>query len=340
MQSSGLTTSAYSFNNPTCSLIIPNARSILNLSFIISLLYSFLDMKTLQTHINWDEIERQLKHIQSVEGGFSRAHRGILNLDNEREIFVKMGTEETSKKWAKKEIAVYRFLQKHNYPHSPHLLSTNDAEDAFAIEAYTPSNGWDWNKNWSESRIEITIQAINDLATIKLDETERNLFSENNLSQKDNGWQQLVDYPKRQEHLFLKLKASGQENIIPQLDFLKSANISTKYHFKDDKLVHYDIRADNCAWNNNQHEVKIVDWNWAQLGDQDIDYAGLFTSIQASGFSLPKEILNQVNPAAFHWLAGFWFNSASQPIWENGPEDLRSFQLESGLTALKLSSYL
>jgi hypothetical protein len=83
--------------------------------------------------------------------------------------------------------------------------------------------------------------------------------------------------------------------------------------------------------------VEAHGWYWAQLDDRDIDLAATLTHIQKSGFDVPSELIEKIDPNAFHWMAGFWFNQAVTPIWEGGPEGLRDFQLLSGLTALRLA---
>jgi len=82
---------------------------------------------------DWQNIEEQLGGIKAVEGGFSQAQRGLVTLPDGEEVFVKVGLEENTKKWAKKEIAVYRFLEKHHYPNAPRLIGVNAYETAFAL---------------------------------------------------------------------------------------------------------------------------------------------------------------------------------------------------------------
>lgn len=284
----------------------------------------------------WSDIEQRLGSLKGVEGGFSQAQRGLVTLSNGQEVFVKVGLHENTKKWAKKEIAVYRFLERHNYTHSPHLLSTNKDESGFAIEAFSPSEGWDWQDNWDEQRLIATLKAMEDLATLPLSEEERAFFSESNISQDDNGWQSLFASEEKQKLLLQKLHGIRAEDVASRLNFYADAERSAGYEFADDALVHYDIRADNCAWNKATRQVRIVDWNWTQLGDRDMEFAATLTHVQKSGYDLPVEIVRQFSPDALHWIAGFWLNAASTPIWEGGPEHLRDLQLLSGVTALRL----
>jgi len=285
---------------------------------------------------DWQYIERQLDDIRVVEGGFSQAQRGLITLPDGKEVFVKVGLQENTKKWAKKEIGVYRFLERHQYSSAPRLITTNDDETAFVLEAYTPANGWDWQENWSQERLAATMQAIDELASIELDDEDRAFFSERNISQDDNGWVNLLASPHKQEILKEKLRDAQAEDIASIINFADDAKRSEAYKFSTDTLVHYDLRADNCAWSQSLKQVKIVDWNWTQLGDKDIDLAATATSIQKSGYNLPDELIKKLNKDALHWMAGFWFNAATTPIWSGGPEHLRELQLLGGVTALRL----
>lgn len=287
--------------------------------------------------VNWQDIEEQLTRLQDVDGGFSQAQRGIVTLPDGQELFVKVGLHENTKEWAKKEIAVYRFLEKHNYPHSPRLVATNADETGFALPAHTPAKGWDWQDNWSAERLTATMQAMEDLAAIELDETERAFFSQANISQDDNGWRPLLASPEKQAILIKKLQDIGAEDIASTINFAADSEKSEQFIFAVDTLVHYDLRADNCAWNADLGQVRLVDWNWTQLGDKRIELAESLTHVQKSGFEVPSNFKSKLSPDALHWMAGFWFNAAATPIWPGGPEHLRGLQLLAGVTALRLS---
>lgn len=87
---------------------------------------------------NWADIEKSIETLRKVEGGFSSARRGIVTLSDGTRAFVKLGVNDPTKTWARKEIEVYRFLQRHTYPFIPQLLAHNNDETSFALEALTP----------------------------------------------------------------------------------------------------------------------------------------------------------------------------------------------------------
>jgi len=98
----------------------------------------------------WETIERYMSTFQPTDGGFTSAHRGIVHLASNERIFVKIGTQENTKQCAKKEIAVYRILEKVGFSHSPKLVAVNHDEIGFALECDTIDLGWNWQDNWNE----------------------------------------------------------------------------------------------------------------------------------------------------------------------------------------------
>src|ERR1035438_3846363 len=84
--------------------------------------------------LTWPIVEASIENIEKVEGGFTAAHRGIIKLPDYGEIFVKVGVDDLTKEWAKKEINTYKILQSHNYPFIPRFLTHNTDETGFAIE--------------------------------------------------------------------------------------------------------------------------------------------------------------------------------------------------------------
>lgn len=285
--------------------------------------------------IKWSDIEARLDTLQPVEGGFTKAFRGTVTLDNGVKVFVKCGVDEQTSDSARKEIEVYRFLKLYQFQYSPSLLSINDDETGFAISACLPDDGWDWKANWSERRVLKTLEAMDSLSGIKPTGKHFEAFSKKDVDENDDGWLPLLESSELQQKLLERLSKS--ENVITAgiIDFKAEANKVKNFKFRYTDLVHNDIRADNCAWNNEKGEVMIVDWNWTQLGDRRIDIAATLVDVAMSGFDI-SQFRNRLDGGALHWLAGYWLKSSAQP----SPENLRQFQLKSGIMALKLSRNL
>ncbi len=289
------------------------------------------------SNIAWSEINAALHNLIKADGGFSSAHRGIVTLPSGEQVFVKVGVDDNTRKWAKKEVVAYRFLKQYDYPFIPALLSTSEDETSFALEPLSPEDGWDWSETWTKARLDKTLEAMDALAAIIPTNEDGIHFEQKTIDETDNGWQPLVEDAERQAVLLSKLRASGYDELANTLDFATMAERSARYIFINDALVHNDVRADNCPWNERKGMVKLVDWNWLQLGDRRIDLAAMLTHVQNAGFDLLPDYASRLDSDALHWMTGFWFNSATKPIWPGGPEHLRERQLEAAVTALRLS---
>lgn len=291
--------------------------------------------------IEWNIIEQQLPKLQAVEGGYSNAQRGLLQLPDGQTVFVKVGRHQNTAAWAQKEVAVYDFLHRQKFPHLPQILAVNDDHSGFALEALLPGDGWDWTESWSEARLKATLDAMSELAAIHPTRSaDIALLDTPGVSQDDNGWVVLRESPDKQNLLTQKLNDINATYILQAINIQADTTRSLGYVFKQTELTHFDIRGDNCAWNAHTNTVRIVDWNWVHLGDADIDHGAMFAHIQRSGFAVPHNYIAKLNPDALHWLAGFWFNAATTPIWEGGPAHLRDVQLAAGVAAFRFSRLL
>jgi hypothetical protein len=288
----------------------------------------------------WSHVESALKQITPVSGGFSSAHRGIIVLPDGSRVFVKAGVDDTTRRWATKEIAVYRFLNKYSYPYIPRLAAWNDEHTSFALEALLPDDGWDWSDSWNAERLERTLAAMDALAAITVAGEDFTLFNLRTLDEDDDGWHQLATSPQLQRALLTKLRDTGRDDMADTIDFAASAEHSSRFVFRRDVLVHNDVRADNCAWNPHTNGVKLIDWNWACLGDRRIDVAAMLVHTHSAGHDVLPRHAERLDPTALHWLAGYWFKSAATPIWPGGPQHLRKRQLHAGITAHTLADAL
>jgi len=290
--------------------------------------------------LDWNKVETALAGLHPVEGGYSQAKRGIVTVSDKMDVFVKLGQEGETPKWCKKEIGIYRFLENQRYPFIPKLLAVNADETAFALTACTPEQGWDWTSQWTDRRVAKTLEALDNLASLKLSKMEKAIFEERTVKEDNDGWGELLRSLDLQQKLLKKLNAAGEGGIARELDFEAETRKSEKFNFHSNSLVHIDVRADNCAWHERTGEVRLVDWNWAHLGDRRIDLAITLTHIHASGFDVLSGYSDRLDAQALRWMAGYWLEAAANPIWEGGPEHLRDMQLRSGLTALRLAMEL
>ncbi len=289
-------------------------------------------------NISWGDIEKSIETLTKVDGGFSPAHRGIVTLSDGMRAFVKVGVNDPTKQWAKKEVEVYRFLQRQNYPFIPQLLAYTNDETSFALEALTPEDGWNWSDEWTEERLAKTLEAMDVLAAIEPGGNDKDFFGVEMLNETNDGWQPLKASKEFQQTLLSKLRSADCSEIANVLDFSAEAERSANFPFRKDTLVHYDVRADNSPWHALRQAVRLVDWNWIQLGDRRIDLAALLVHVHQSGLDVTRAFGNRLHADALHWIAGFWLKAAATPIWPGGPAHLRDVQLRSAITALSLAA--
>ncbi len=295
-------------------------------------------MKTAHT-LSWSDLESALSTLVETSGGYSTAHRGIVTLPGQQEVFVKIGSDDLTKQWAHKEVLVYRFLQKHNFPFIPALLAVNGDETAFGLEPLQA--GWNWSDTWTTERLDQTLQAMDDLASIIPGSQDMPLFEKSFISETAGGWQPLREDSELQHILRTKLAAIHRQDLADGLDFAEHDHKSASFVFERTALVHNDVRADNCAWNKELKTVKLIDWNWTQLGDRRIDVGSFLVHVHKTGFDITN-YMHRLDKQALHWLAGFWFRSATLPLLEGSSERaaLRDYQLASGVTAFDLAQSL
>jgi hypothetical protein len=286
--------------------------------------------------MQWQDIERVMHTLEKPVGGFTMAHRGVVTMPDGKKVFVKLGTDNESKHWAQKEIAVYTFLQRHHYPFIPEFLAHNEQKTGFALEAITSENGWDWKDQWDDPRLAKTLEAMDLLATISPNEEEKALFGVKGITGDADGWRVLQNSDEKQRVLRDTLTKTGHQGLAGSLNILSMARKSTRYVHKENAVVHQDVRADNCAWSASRGAVKLIDWSWTQFGDRTIDRNAVLVHVYRSGFDITAKYHMHLDAAALEWLAGFWLNASTNPVRPDSPH-LRDYQLESGVAALELA---
>lgn len=289
------------------------------------------------TQINWCAIDARLDHLKAVDGGYSPARRGILTLDDGRTVFVKIGVSELTRAWAQKEVRVYARLEALGFPFSPRVLSSSPDGTAFALDALSQQDGWDWSDRWSRDRLESALAAIDTLA--KLDPGCFDpALTRPTLSERADGWPRLDPAAPRTMALYTRLEAFGANDLI---GFVKArAGRRSRFTTRLDTLIHLDVRSDNCAWRAATRDVRLVDWNWLQVGDRRIDHAAFLTTVHLSGFDVTARYSDRLDAAALTWMAGYWFQASTRPMWPGGPPILRDFQFKAAVTTLRLAAGL
>jgi hypothetical protein len=286
--------------------------------------------------MDWQIIQERPDALLPVEGGFTKAIRGIFTTPQNRKVFVKIGVDPITKTWAKKEIDVYKSLQACGYKYIPKLISINDDECGFALEYLGSENGWEWETPWTDHRLGATLRALDELATLPRSAVAPGLLEDDEDDINVNPWQMCRIDQASEALLNKRLHDVNRPDIAERLKDLKS---SLQFTPDSKVLVHYDVRRDNCAWNPRLETVKLIDWNWLRFGSQKIDVCALLVNAYKAGLSL-KNFTDRLDYNALMWLTGYWLSSSIQPGSEtmSDPAVLRSYQFDSAIAAYDLAT--
>lgn len=281
--------------------------------------------------IAWEDIKVALPTLQPVQGGFTKARRGIVTLPDGKTVFIKIATDELTKKWINQEREAYHWLTGQGFAHMPALLAETDGGIALPnLQA------WDWSENsWTDSKLEVFLQAIDDLAV--LGNSAKGHFE--NLSYGKNFWPELTQDVSAYQWLHkyvLDEEWHALEAIFANKQQCQTYNaLAATEPWRGTDLTHSDVRADNCAYNQKTGEVQMVDWNWLCLGNKRFDESMLFVNAAKAGADL-RNFVGRFDKACLAAIMGIWLASAEREAPDEHMTTLRLFQLQNALTAHSL----
>lgn len=275
--------------------------------------------KTSTSDISWDkDIEPKLGTIVSVEGGYTLAQRGVIELKDGSKVFVKVGTDELTKKWLQKEVEVYRKLNEAGYRYIPQLLAVNSDNTAMAIEYL---EGASFENSWDTDKLEAVVNAQESLKEFA------HLFNEDPLCRSDDvvspesKWPRIL-HSNNIETINAKLKKLGVPTTFTREHIEELAKLNENWSLDSDTLVHEDIRADNFGYNPVTKQGKLIDWNWLCLGDASLDTTPLFINIYLSGFNPYEYHPEQYDKNMLAYLVSFWLESILSGDEDSSPREL------------------
>lgn len=229
--------------------------------------------------------------IHSVEGGYSRNRRAIIDVDG-RSIFAKQvdidvlpdeGLVELS--WLKKDYELANELAKQGVSIVPEWAELHLDGHLLLLPSYRKEDGWHWSppddRIMRERYIQAVVDATQQLEFVSLPEklTEKlslQPFFRDEIAGYEGIAPLFVDTDLRSRLIdkYEKLQGNGGHLLpmnIQMVEILRSDD-SLKHlqeqtvklsELQNNCLNHCDVRSDNIAFNENTGEVRFVDWNWA-----------------------------------------------------------------------------
>jgi thiamine kinase-like enzyme len=105
----------------------------------------------------------------------------------------------------------------------------------------------------------------------------------------------------------------------------------SKASLKGDKLVHFDVRSDNICFYGER--TLFVDWNWACVGNSELDLLAWLPSVNLEGGPPPETLAPDADANLVALMTGYWASVAGLAPPHTGSK-VREIQLAQLKTAL------
>lgn len=293
-----------------------------------------------QNALSFIQTQIERNNFIATSGGFSQAKRGLVVLPSEERVFAKMAVDEMSQRWLDKERAIYQFLNSTAPDVAPKLLGSTRN-----MIVLPDLSALDWSSKWDQAKFSAVISLLRRIAEIPIPGELFKLLEPHIVADCLREWREILD-PQSWRELVLSVTTSSVDaNTLPLLRDLNLQSLAMRidqlesYNFGPYCLVHFDVRADNLAFDPASQRVMLVDWNWAELGSSAIDKAvfGITALNQERSGLEDNAILAEINPQSALLAAGLWLNRCREaPIVEGDANGLRKLQLMYGVSALKI----
>jgi hypothetical protein len=251
--------------------------------------------------------------------GYTPARRWVVRLANGSTAFVKVATDEQTASWMRDEHLAYSELRGASF--MPRYLGWYD-DGTHPVLALEDLSEREWPPPWTAGAIEAVRRA--------LDEVHRTppfgglpKADDDHLGLRD-GWADVASRPGPVAALGL-CSAAWLERHLPQLQAAARAA-----PLAGEALLHLDVRSDNVCVR--ERVAMFVDWNWASVGNPDLDLAAWLPSLGAEGGPAPEELLPDRRELAAA-IAGFLCAHAARPPIPTAP-GVRRVQLACARVAL------
>lgn len=255
--------------------------------------------------------------MSAVKGGYTAAHRLIVNFSNGRSAFVKVSADPITAGWLRSEHRIYQSVQA---DFMPTLLGWDDDGEKPLLVLEDLSSGL-WPRTWTPDMIAATLKT---LESVRNSQPPNGLPTLESMRHELASWH-LVDL---QPESFLTLGLCSADWLHDALPTLITAE--NRAVLAGSELLHLDIRSDNICFLGDR--VVLVDWNWACVGNAMLDVLFWLPSLRLEGGPHPEQIIGG-DPNLVALAAGFWAYRAGMPPPHStsAVRDLQRKQLEIAL---------
>lgn len=251
-----------------------------------------------------------------VAGGYTHAARWRLTLADGGAVFAKLATDEATAGWLRAEWRIYGTIE------APWLARVAGWQDGpRPVLLLEDLSGARWPPPWTPRDVERVLAA-----TRAISETPPPAGLSRLVDARASlrGWPTVADDPAP----FLGLGLADEAWLRRNLPTLVQAEAAAR--LDGDQLCHLDLRSDNLCFVGER--AVVVDWNWATVGNPQVDVAFWLPSLRAEGGPPPGQVLPDA-PELAAQVSGFFAAAAGLPIIPHAPRvrAVQRTQLEAAL---------
>ncbi|MEX1255331.1 MAG: aminoglycoside phosphotransferase family protein [Dehalococcoidia bacterium] len=239
-----------------------------------------------------------------IASGYTQATRCVATFDDGSSAFVKAATDDDTDGWLQVERIIYDSCDGGFLPSV--LGWTRDDHGRRILVLEDLSRGV-WPPPWSSALIERVLTTLSAVASTPPPERVRRVVDQR---EHFSGWY-LVE---RDVAPFLSLGVCSAEWLQGALPVLLQAEASAP--LERGALLHLDVRSDNICFDGER--TVLVDWNWASVGNSELDLVAWLPSLHTEGGPLPDDVYDG-EPGLVAMIAGYLAGRAGLPA----PEYLR-----------------
>ncbi len=259
-----------------------------------------------------------VRRLVPVSRGYTHNTRVVAALDDGRSVFAKMPVDTETARWLRDEHAVYSALVGRRFV--PWVLGW--ADGARPLLVLEDLSGADWPPPWDRARVDAVVTVLGEVARSP---TPAGLPLLADGERPDEGWRSVVADPAA----FLSLG-------LVHADWLESAGpvlcaAAADAPLSGHGLVHGDVRSDTLCFRGGS--PVLIDWNFARVGNPDVDIAFWLPSLAAENGPAPDEVMPHCPAALAAYVSGFFASRAGGPEIPHAPlvRRIQRRQLETAL---------
>ena len=241
-------------------------------------------------------------------GGYTLMEHWLVELADGTRAFAKVAVDEPTAGFLRDEHRIYSVLEA---PFLPRFLGWDD-DGARPILLLEDLTGAYWPPPWRPGDIELVRESLAEIHALPPPEGIPELVPSDL-----HNWREVED----DSTPFLGLglcSAEWLERVLPEL-----IAATDRCDVSGGAFVHLDVRSDNICIADGR--AKLVDWNWASVGNPRVDFAFWLASVSLEGGPSPAELMPDAGDLTAV-VSGFFAPIAGLPPPDGAPK-VRAVQL-------------